>query len=123
MCFHKHVKPQESAYGYSVCNYYFMQNVQKFLLEYEIPCDINLNDTIWTQFITAVVSRFTSASNHSYLVDFLFVLEKKYEDVGDQTKFIIDLMKLRVENLLSGEECDSVHWRFKGGGVVGFAQI
>ena len=77
-----------------------MQDVHKFLLEYNIPHKTRLFEPIWTEFITAVASRFKHASKHKYLVDFLFLAGQKYVD---QVNFIVDLLKLRVENLLTSE--------------------
>ena len=90
--------------GFAVCTKFFvlMQNVRQYLAAYNIPSNVKLSDPIWKEFITAVVSRFKCASNHDYLMDLLQNVGQKYVDEKKPVPFIIDLMKLKVTNLLCG---------------------
>ena len=80
------------------------QFLHEFLKVYTIPPDIKLSDVTWKQFFAEVVTRFKSARLHHYLADFLRVIGQKYREARRPADFLVDLLKLGVENLLSGKE-------------------
>lgn len=81
-----------------------LQFLHEFLKVYHIPSDIKLSDPTWKQFFAEVVTRFKSARLHFYLADFLRVIGQKYRETKRPVEFLTDLLKLGVENLLSGVE-------------------
>lgn len=83
-----------------------MQHVHNFLKVYvrSIPTDIRLSDHTCKDFLQEVVSRNRSPSLRSYLVKFLGLIGRKYQERGRPVDFVIDL--LEAKNLLFGE---SIH--------------
>ena len=84
-----------------------MQHVEEFLEIYIISSTIQLSDPTWTEFFGVVVERFPSAQTHSYLAVFLKKCSGEYRKTGRSLEFVTDLLKLNVENLLSGK------WEFQ----------
>jgi hypothetical protein len=80
------------------------QFLHEFLKVYTITTDIRLNDVTWKQFFAEVVTRFKCARLHYYLADFLRAIGQKYRETKRPVEFLVDLLKLGVENLLSGED-------------------
>ena len=84
---------------------------------YAVPPDITLNDITWRDFFGEVVGRFQTARLHFYLSEFLKAIAQKYRESKRPVEFLLDLLKLNVGRLLSGERV----WSFVGGvggGVV-----
>ena len=79
-----------------------LQFVKEFLDVYQIQIDIEISGTV-TELFRVVVSRFHSARLHDYLADFMVACSIKYKKNSRSLTFITDLLKLDVENLLSGE--------------------
>ena len=96
-----------------------LQHLHEFLKVYQIPSDVKLSDPTWKQFFAEVVTRFKSARLHYYLADFLRQIGQKYRETKRPVDFLIDLLKLRVENLLSGEGAGGwrICCRVRGQGV------
>ena len=80
-----------------------LQFLQNFLTAYKIPAEVKLSDTTWKQFFEEVISRFSTARLHYYLSDFLRAVGSKYRESKRPVDFVIDLLKIRVDKLLSGD--------------------
>ena len=79
--------------------------MDEFLKTYDIPKDIKLNHPTWKGFFGEVVSRFRSANGHKFLSEFIQYVGLMYEEAKRPDDFIIDLLSLGVDNLLSGDLC------------------
>ena len=79
--------------------------MDQFLKTYVIPKDIKLSHPTWKGFFREVVSRFRSANGHKFLSEFLQRVGLTYEEAKRPDDFIIDLLSLGVDNLLSGDLC------------------
>lgn len=80
-----------------------LQFLQDFLKEYNIPQDVTLSNAPWKQFFVKVVNQFQTARLHFFLSDFLQAIGQRYSEDGRSVEFIIDVLNLKVDKLLSGE--------------------
>lgn len=61
---------------------------------------INLSDPNLKEFFATVLSHEISANLRSCLVDFVWNIGRRYQEVNRPVDFVIDLLKFEVGNLL-----------------------
>ena len=76
-----------------------VQFIQKFLDDYVIPTDIIISDDTWKEFFNYVCR---ASQYHSCIAEFLKRVAQKYLESGREVHFIFDLLKLTINDFLSG---------------------
>ena len=71
---------------------------------YDIPKDVVLRDTTWKELLKEVVKEFKTAHQHHFLCQFLRISGSKYQESQRSLQYVGDLLMLRVNKLLSGND-------------------
>lgn len=81
-----------------------MQHIIEFLKVYIDNISGNallLSDPVFNEFFAEVLNREMSAHLCSYLVDFLWIIGRKYQEANRPVEFVIELFKFESGGLLS----------------------
>ncbi len=79
----------------------FTQFIGEYLELYKVPPGTKINDCTCEEFF-GMVERFPAVHKHHYILDFLIKTAERYREDGCARSLVLDLVKLRVPNLLRG---------------------